>query len=196
MGAAKHDVTTLLQAWNAGDLEARDRATALVYGELRRRAAAHLRRERREHTLQPSALVHEAYLRLVDQRQTAWQNRAHFLAVLSRMMRRVLVDHARGRLAAKRSGKWSRVALADADEIAGSELAIDLLDLDVALNQLAVFDARKSRVAELRFFGGLSLTEMGHVLDVSPKTVERDWQMARAWLFKTLSGQPSLRDDT
>jgi RNA polymerase sigma factor (TIGR02999 family) len=196
VGAAKHDVTALLQEWNAGDLQARDRATALVYGELRRRAAVHLRRERREHTLQPSALVHEAYLRLVDQRQPAWQNRAHFLAVLSRMMRRVLVDHARGRLAAKRPGKWLRVTLSDAAEIAGSEREIDLLDLDVALNRLAVFDERKSRVAELKFFGGLSLTEMGHVLDVSPKTVERDWQMARAWLFKTLSGGPSPRDDT
>jgi RNA polymerase sigma factor (TIGR02999 family) len=194
MGAAKHDVTALLHAWNAGDLEARDRATALVYGELRRRAAAHLRRERREHTLQPSALVHEAYLRLVNQR-AVWQNRAHFLAVLSRMMRRVLVDHARGRLAAKRSGKWARVTLADADEVGGSAVEIDLLDLDAALSRLAVFDARKSRVAELRFFGGLSLTEMGHVLEVSPKTVERDWQMARAWLFKTLSGDSSPRDD-
>jgi RNA polymerase sigma factor (TIGR02999 family) len=195
MGAAKHDVTTLLQAWNAGDLEARDRATALVYGELRRRAAVHLRRERREHTLQPSALVHEAYLRLIDQRQAAWQNRAHFLAVLSRMMRRVLVDHARGRLAAKRSGKWARVTLTEAEEVAGSEFEIDLLDLDVALERLAMLDERKSRVAELRFFGGLSLTEMGHVLDVSPKTVERDWQMARAWLFKALSGAPAPRDD-
>jgi RNA polymerase sigma factor (TIGR02999 family) len=195
MGAAKHDVTTLLQAWNAGDLEARDRATALVYGELRRRAAVHLRRERREHTLQPSALVHEAYLRLIDQRQAAWQNRAHFLAVLSRMMRRVLVDHARGRLAAKRSGKWARVTLTEAEEVAGSEFEIDLLDLDVALERLAMLDERKSRVAELRFFGGLSLTEMVHVLDVSPKTVERDWQMARAWLFKALSGAPAPRDD-
>ena len=196
MGAPDHDVTALLHAWNAGDLAARDRATALVYDELRRRATVHLRRERNEHTLQPSALVHEAYLRLVDQRDTVWQNRAHFLALFSRMMRRVLVDHARGRLAAKRSGKWARVTLADADAIGGSELVIDLLDLDAALNRLAVFDARKSRVAELRFFGGLSLTEMGHVLEVSPKTVERDWQMARAWLFKTLSGDSSLRDDT
>ena len=196
MGAAKHDVTALLHAWNAGDLEARDRATALVYGELRRRAAVHLRRERRDHTLQPSALVHEAYLRLIDQRHAVWQNRAHFLAVLSRIMRRVLVDHARARLAVKRSGKWARMTLEDADGNAGSELEIDLLDLDIALNRLAVFDARKSRVAELRFFGGLSLTEMGHVLEVSPKTVERDWQMARAWLFKTLSGNSSPRHDT
>jgi RNA polymerase sigma factor (TIGR02999 family) len=190
MADAQRDVTALLRAWNAGDLEARDRATALVYSELRRRAAAQLRRERPSHTLQPTALVHEAYLRLVDQQHAVWQNRAQFLAVLSRMMRRVLVDHARARLAAKRSGKWPRIALADADAIAGSPVDIDLLDLDVALERLAAFDSRKSRVAELRFFGGLSLEEMGHVLEVSPKTVERDWQMARAWLFKTLSGRP------
>ena len=195
MGAGKNDVTALLRAWNEGDVDARDRATALVYGELRRRAAAHLRRERREHTLQPTALVHEAYLRLIDQRPAVWQNRAQFLAVLSRMMRRVLVDHARARLAIKRSGQWARLTLTDADELAGSGIQIDLLDLDVALDRLAAFDARKSRVAELRFFGGLSLTEMGHVLEVSPKTVERDWQMARAWLFKALSGARSPRDD-
>ena len=195
MSATNHDVTTLLRAWNAGDLDARDRATALVYAELRRRAAVHLRRERRAHTLQPTALVHEAFLRLTDQREAVWQNRAQFLAVLSRMMRRVLVDHARARLAVKRSGKWARVTVASADEIAGSGIEIDLLDLDVALNELAAFDARKSRVAELRFFGGLSLAEMAHVLEVSPKTVERDWQMARAWLFKTLSGDPAPRDD-
>ena len=195
MGATKHDVTALLRAWNAGDVGARNRATALVYGELRRRAAAHLRRERREHTLQPTDLVHEAYLRLIDQSHAVWQSRAQFLAVLSTMMRRVLVDHARARLATKRSGKWLQVALADADEMPGAPMEIDLLDLDVALNRLAQVDARKGRVAELKFFGGLSLTEMGHVLDLSPKTVERDWQMARAWLFKTLSRGSALRDD-
>lgn len=195
MSATKHDVTALLRAWNAGDVGARDHATALVYGELRRRAAVHLRRERREHTLQPTDLVHEAYIRLIDQSHTVWQNRAQFLAVLSRMMRRVLVDHARGRLATKRSGKWLRITLADAREMPGAPLEIDLLDLDAALSQLSQLDARKSRVAELRFFGGLSLAEMGHVLDVSPKTVERDWQMARAWLFKALSGGPAPRDD-
>ena len=162
---------------------------------MRRRAVAHLRRERPEHTLQPTALVHEAYIRLVDQRRVVWQSRAQFLAVLSRMMRRILIDHARARLAGKRSGRWPRVTLADAEDVAGSPLGIDLLDLDLALDRLAAFDERKSRVAELRFFGGLSLEEMGQVLEVSPKTVERDWQMARAWLFKTLSGQPVPRDD-
>jgi RNA polymerase sigma factor (TIGR02999 family) len=194
MSESTRNVTELLRAWNAGDAEARDRATALVYDELRRRAAAQIRRERPGHTLQPTALVHEAYLRLAGQR-TVWQNRAQFLAVLSRMMRRILVDHARARLAAKRSGRWPRVNLADVDDIAGSSRSIDLLDLDLALDRLAAFDPRKSRVAELRFFGGLSLEEMGHVLELSSKTVERDWQMARAWLFKMLSANPAAHDD-
>jgi len=191
--AGNHDVTRLLRAWTAGDLEARDLAMALVYRELRRRAAAHLRRERAGHTLQPTALVHEAYLRLVDQRDIVWQNRAQFLAVVSQMMRRILVDHARARLAGKRSGRWARVTLGIADDAAMASNQIDLLDLDAALSRLAAFDARKSRIAELRFFGGLSLEEMGHVLDVSPKTVERDWQAARAWLFKTLTTDQTSR---
>lgn len=193
MGDSKQEVTELLRAWNAGDLTARDRAMAL-YRELRRRAAAHLRRERPGHTLQPTALVHEAYIRLIDQRDAVWQNRGQFLAVVSQMMRRILVDHARARLAAKRSGRWSRVTMADADDVAMSATQIDPLDLDAALEQRAALDARKSRLAEPRFFGGLSLEEMGLVLDVSAKTVERDWQLARAWLFKTLSGQQERRD--
>jgi RNA polymerase sigma factor (TIGR02999 family) len=195
MADPKRDVTELLRAWNAGDPEARDRATALVYGELRRRAAAYLRRERVGHTLQPTALVHEAYIRILNQRRVIWQSRAQFLAVLSQMMRRILVDYARARLAGKRSGKWPRVSLADVDDVGGSSIQIELLDLDLALDRLATFDARKSRVAELKLFGGLSLEEMGHVLEVSPKTVERDWQMARAWLFKTLCGHQVSRND-
>jgi len=194
VGDSKQEVTELLRAWTAGDLDARDRAMALVYHELRRRAAVHLRRERPGHTLQPTALVHEAYIRLIDQRDAIWQNRGQFLAVVSQMMRRILVDHARARLAAKRSGRWARVTMGDADDVAMSATQIDLLDLDAALERLAAFDARKSRIAELRFFGGLSLEEMGLVLDVSAKTVERDWQLARAWLFKTLSGQQERRD--
>jgi RNA polymerase sigma factor (TIGR02999 family) len=191
----KPEVTELLRAWSAGDLDARDRAMALVYRELRRRAATHLRRERPGHTLQPTALVNEAYIRLVDQRDAVWQNRAQFLAVVSQMMRRILVDHARARLATKRSGQWARVTLGDADDVATSPTQIDLLDLDAALERLAAFDARKSRIAELRFFGGLSLEEIGQLLDVSSKTVERDWQAARAWLFKMLSGQPQRQLD-
>ena len=192
-GDSAHEVTQLLRAWNDGDLEARDRALELVYRELRRRAAAHLRRERPGHTLQPTALVHEAFVRLTDQHNAIWQNRAQFMAVVSRMMRRILVDHARARLATKRSGRWARVEL-EAEAATISPNHIDLLDLDAALDRLAAFDARKSRIAEMKFFGGLSLEEMSEVLEVSSKTVERDWQAARAWLFKTLSAQHESGD--
>jgi RNA polymerase sigma factor (TIGR02999 family) len=185
-------VTQLLHAWAAGDLDARERAVGLVYSELRRRAAAHLRRERPGHSLQPTALVHEAYLRLVDQRRVNWQNRAQFLAIASRMMRRVLVDRARARHAGKRGGGDMHVTLDEAASVA-APVGIDVLDLDVALERLAAFDERKSHVAELRFFGGLSLEETGHVLQVSAKTVERDWLAARAWLFRALSQPHALR---
>jgi RNA polymerase sigma factor (TIGR02999 family) len=194
MGSPPHDVTQLLHAWGDGDLDARERVVALVYEELRRRAAAHLRRERQGHTLQPTALVHEAYLRLVDQRDADWKNRAQFLAVASQMMRRILIDRARTRKRAKRLGDRQQVSLDDV-VLASQPLEIDVLDLDVALTKLEAFDPRKCRIAELRFFGGLSLEETGHVLDVSLATVERDWQGARAWLFKTLTAQ-APRDDT
>lgn len=184
--STSHDVTALLRAWSEGDVGARDRLMPIVYNELRRRAAAYLRRERRTHTLQPTALVHEAYLRLVDQDRAAWQNRAHFLAVASQMMRRILVDRARARHMAKRSGRWARVTLDD-DLVAGPNVDLDVIDLDDALSRLAAFDLRKSRIAELRFFGGLSLQETGHALGLSVATVERDWRAARAWLFKELS---------
>lgn len=160
----------------------------VVYDELRRRAAACLKRERQSHTLQPTALVHEAYLRLVGLRQPALRNRAQFFAVAAEIMRRILVDWARAHATAKRAGQWSRVTL-DPDLAATPPLDVDVLDLDAALNELATVDARKSRVAELRFFAGLSLEETGAVLQVSPKTVAREWQIARAWLFKALSGQ-------
>lgn len=187
MGAPGHDVTELLRAWGNGDLGARDRLLALVYDELRRRAAARLRRERRGHTLQPTELVHEAYLRLIDQNRAVWQNRAQFFGLASQMMRRILVDRARAHRMAKRSGRWARVTLDEA-VVATRPTDVDVLDLDAALTRLAAFDERKSQVAELRFFGGLSLEETGEVLGVSLATVERDWQAGRAWLFKTLSG--------
>lgn len=181
-----HEVTELLQAWGEGDLGARDRLVPLVYDELRRRAAAYLRREPRHQTLQPTGLVHETYLRLVDQRRVVWRNRAQFFAVASQIMRRVLVDRARRRRTAKRSGGWARVTLEEA-AAATQPAEVDILDLDAALRGLAAFDERKSRIAELRFFGGLSLEETSQALGVSVATVERDWQAARAWLFKTLS---------
>ena len=191
MSTPPHDVTELLHAWGHGDLDARARVVALVYEELRRRAAAHLRRERQGHTLQPTALVHEAYLRLVDQRRAVWQNRAQFYGVASQMMRRILIDRARARKRVKRVGARQHVSL-DHVDIATRPLDIDVLDLDVALTKLEAFDPRKSRIAELRFFGGLSLEETGQVLDLSLATVERDWQGARAWLFKTLSAPPPV----
>ena len=188
MTAPSHNVTQLLRAWSDGDLSARDRLMPLVYEDLRRRAAAHLRRERQNHTLQPTALVHEAYLRLVDQNRAVWQNRAQFFGVASQMMRRILVDQARAHQMAKRSGRWARVSL-DEGIAAAPPVDVDIIDLHDALTRLAVFDGRKSQIAELRFFGGLSLEEAGDVLGVSLATVERDWQVARAWLFKELSGQ-------
>jgi RNA polymerase sigma factor (TIGR02999 family) len=183
------DVTELLRAWSGGDTSAGDRLIPLVYDELRRRAAAYLRRERRGDTLQPTALVHEAYLRLVDQRRAAWQNRSQFFAVASQMMRRILVDRARARKVAKRSGRWARVTLDEAGKVSQPR-GVDVLDLDAALLRLEEFDPRKSRIAELRFFGGLSLEETGELLGLSIATVERDWQAARAWLFKALRDAP------
>ena len=185
MGTPGHDVTELLRAWGDGDLGARDRLLPLVYQELRRRAAVYLRRER-GHTLQPSDLVHEAYLRLIDQHGTAWRNRGQFFGLASQMMRRILVDRARAHRTAKRSGRWARVTLDDA-VMATRPTDVDVLDLDAALKRLAAFDERKSQIAELRFFGGLSLEETGEALGLSIATVERDWQAARAWLFKALS---------
>ena len=191
MDARQHpdvDVSGLLEAWSHGDVEARDRLMAVVYQELRRRAAAHLRRERVGHTLQPTALVHETYLRLVRQDHVAWQNRAQFFGVASQMMRRILVDRARARNMTKRSGRWARVTL---DEGVAQRKAheVDVLDLDHALVELATFDRRKSQIAELRFFGGLSLEEVGHVINLSVATVEREWQAARAWLYARLTGK-------
>jgi RNA polymerase sigma factor (TIGR02999 family) len=154
----------------------------LVYAELRRLAASYLRRERPDHTLQPTALVHEAYLRLVDQTQARWQNRAHFLGVAAQMMRRILVDHARGHRAEKRGGDFQILSLDENIDVSG-ERAADLVALDEALKRLAELDPQKSRVVELRFFGGLSVEETAEVLGVSAPTVKRQWRMAKAWLY-------------
>jgi RNA polymerase sigma factor (TIGR02999 family) len=182
------DVSGLLEAWSHGDVGARDRLMALVYQELRRRAVAHLRRERVGHTLQPTALVHEAYLRLVRQDVVAWKNRAQFFGIASQMMRRILVDRARARKMNKRSGRWARVTL---DEAVAQHHAreVEVLDLDHALVELETFDPRKGKIAELRFFGGLSLEEAGHVVGLSVATVEREWQAARAWLYARLTAR-------
>lgn len=182
------DVSGLLEAWSHGDVDARDRLMGVVYEELRRRAVAHLRRERVGHTLQPTALVHEAYLRLVRQDLAGWKNRAQFFGIASQMMRRILVDRARARNMNKRSGRWARVTL---DEGVAQHQAreVEVLDLDHALVELATFDPRKSQIAGLRFFGGLSLEEAGQVVGLSVATVEREWQAARAWLYARLTGK-------
>jgi RNA polymerase sigma-70 factor (ECF subfamily) len=182
------DVSALLDAWSQGDAEARDELMPLMYDELRRRAAAFIRRERAEHTLQPTALVHEVYLRLVGQERAQWRNRAQFLAIASAMMRRILVDRARARNMAKRSGRLARVTLAEHARGAAPR-EVEVLDLDAALEELAALDPRKARVAELRFFGGLSLEEVGTVLGTSVATTMRDWQAARAWLYRRLTRQ-------
>jgi RNA polymerase sigma factor (TIGR02999 family) len=186
-----HKVTALLHAWTAGDLRARNRLMSVVYRDLHKRAAAYLRRERVGHTLQPTALVHEVYLRLVEQRRVVWQNRGQFFGVAAQLMRRILVDRARARKMAKRSGQWARVTVDDAARAIPS-VNVDVLDLDAALARLATFDARKCQLAELRFFGGLSLAEAGEALGISLATAERDWQAARAWLSKEL--RPERRD--
>lgn len=179
-------VTALLQGWGRGDLQARDALVPLVYRELRRRAAAYLRNERAGHTLQATALVHEAFIRLVGQDRVAWQGRAHFFGMAAQMMRRILVDHARERQAGKRLGGAVRVEL---DEGIASVPAIDceVLSLDVALDELARLDPRQAQVVELRYFGGMSEQEVGVVLSLSRATVTREWQSARAWLYRRMT---------
>ena len=180
-------VTGLLRAWGEGDTKAGDRLMPLVYAELRKRAAAYLRRERPGHTLQPTALVHEAYMRMAGQDRAAWKNRAQFFGVAACMMRRILVDHARALNMAKRAGRLINVELQD-DHAVVAAPDIDVLALDEALTRLAAFDARKTAVAELRFFSGLSVEETAQFLGVSVATVEREWQVARAWLYSALKG--------
>ena len=184
------DVTGLLLAWRAGDASAGERLLPAIYDELHRQAARAMRREDDAHTLQPTALVHEAYLRLVDQQRVEWRNRAHFFGVAAQMMRRVLVDHARTRLAAKRGGALHRVTLADVGAGAehGGKDELDVLALHDALERLAVFDPDQARLVELRYFGGLGIEDTAEALGVSPATVKREWAVARAWLRRELEG--------
>jgi RNA polymerase sigma-70 factor, ECF subfamily len=184
-------VTQLLVDWSKGDQKALDRLMPLVYSELRRQAGNYLRRERQGHTLQPTALVNEAYLKLIDQKNVKWQNRAQFFGVSAQLMRRILVDHARAHQADKRGGlDQQRLSITSAGELGAKQLAsepaIDLLALHEALNELAVIDPQQSRIVELKFFGGLSIEETAEVLGIGHATVERDWKMARAWLRRKL----------
>ena len=185
------DVTALLVAWTNGDEAARDRLFEAVYDELRRLARGRLRRERPDLSLAPTVLVHEAYLKLIDQRRVQWQNRSHFYSIAGHVMRRILVDHARARAAAKR-GDHARIPLDDVD-VGIAPRDVDVLALDAALDKLASVDRRQSALVELRFFAGLTVEEAAAALDVAPITVKRDWALARAWLFRELQGQRLMR---
>ena len=186
--ASPEPVSELLRSWGRGNLQARDELLSLVYLELKRRAGAYLRRERQDHTLQPTALVHEAYLRLIGQERVAWQNRAQFFGIAAQMMRRILIDHAREHQAAKRPGAGLRVAL---DDRVGASPPVDceMLLLDQALEELARLDERQAQIVELRYFGGMSEREVAAVMSLSRATVTREWQTARAWLYRRMTKQ-------
>jgi RNA polymerase sigma factor (TIGR02999 family) len=182
------ELTQLLIAWSRGDARALEQLTPLVYAELRKIAHRYMNRERAGHTLQTTAVVHEAFLRLLGNPQENWHNRAHFYAIAAQMMRRILVDYARANLRTKRGGETIRVALEDIDApVTEPALDPDLIALDEALEKLVEIDPRRGRVVELRFFGGLSVEETAHVLQVAPDTVVRDWRVAKAWLFRYLN---------
>jgi RNA polymerase sigma factor (TIGR02999 family) len=186
----KTEISLILKSWGGGNRTATEELMSLVYDELHKIATQYLRKERSDHTLQPTALVHEAYLKLVDISDITWQDRAHFFAVSSQVMRHILVDYARARETEKRGGEIQKITLDEA-LISSGELAktpdIDLLALDDALRQLATFDPQQSRIVELRFFGGLTIEETADVLQISPATIKREWSLAKAWLHKTLT---------
>jgi RNA polymerase sigma factor (TIGR02999 family) len=186
---ASSQVSALLADWSRGNRDALDQLLPLVYAEMRRIAARQLRKERIDHSLQPTALVHEAYLRLVDQRQVDWQNRAHFFGVAALVMRRILVDHARRHAAAKRGNGLRLVPIDEATESAAPN-EVPILALDHALDRLAAVDATLAKIVELRVFGGLTIEEAAHVLDVSPSTAKRDLRTAKAWLRRELGPEP------
>jgi RNA polymerase sigma factor (TIGR02999 family) len=180
-------ITALLQAWSSGDQAALGALFPAIYGELRHQAERYMRRQPVGHTLQATALVNEAYLRLVDQKETEWRSRAHFFGVAARAMRSILVDHARARQAAKRGAGAARLTLGQVGDVADRKPAVDVLDLEEALQRLAELDPEKERLVELRYFAGLSIEEAAQVLGVSPATLKRQWNTARAWLRRELS---------
>jgi RNA polymerase sigma-70 factor (ECF subfamily) len=185
---AEDNLTGLLHDWREGDKAALDRLTPIVYDELRRIAHRYVQRERNGHTLQTTALVNEAYLRLAGQQRVDWQNRAHFFAVTAQVMRHILIDHARRRRYAKHGGEIQQVPIEDAT-LMSEQRAAELIALDEALDELGKLDPRKSQVVELRYFGGLSLEETAEILEVSLMTVRRDWRAAKAWLYKAVNGE-------
>jgi len=182
------DITQLLLAWSGGDSEALDKLTPLVYRELKKLAESYLRRERAGHSLQPTALAHEAYIKLIDQQNVQWQNRAHFFGIAAQAMRRILVDHARARLAGKRGGGGEVVPLDEAVDVS-DQRADQLIALDEALKRLSELDPQRGRVVELKYFGGMTLEETAEVLGVSRAKVIREWRIAKAWLYGELSKQ-------
>jgi len=182
-----HEITQMLREWSDGKREALDELMPLVYDELHRQAARYLRRESQGHTLQTTALIHEAYLKLVDQREVQWQNRAHFFAIAAQAMRRILVGYARTKQREKRCGGDAKLPLGEAISVAVDEKAVDLIALDEALTKFAAIDFQQARVVELRYFSGLSLEETAEVLHISRATVARDWNVARAWLHRELT---------
>jgi RNA polymerase sigma factor (TIGR02999 family) len=189
---SQRQVTQLLLDWSDGDQDALNKLIPLVYQELKRMARYYMRRERADHTLQTSALVNEAYIRLVDYKKMRWQDRAHFFAVAAQAMRRILVEHARGRTRAKRGGEVRKVSLDEAATLADGKAA-DMVALDDALNGLAEFDPRKSQIVELRYFGGLNIEETAEVIGVSPATVKREWNTAKIWLHREITSPPSTQ---
>jgi RNA polymerase sigma factor (TIGR02999 family) len=187
MAEPSQQITRLLVEWSAGDRTALDQLLPLVYNDLKKLAGSHLRRERTGHTLQGTALVHEAFLRLVDQRDATWQNRVQFFGIASQVIRRILVDHARQRNAQKRGGEALRVTIDESIAVPAGGADFDVLALEDALEKLAALDERQSRIVELRFYGGLSVEDTAEALGLSPATVKRDWSLARAWLFRELN---------
>jgi RNA polymerase sigma factor (TIGR02999 family) len=185
------EITALLNEWSRGDQEALERLMPLVHGELRQLARSYFRHESEGHTLQPTALVNEVYMRLVEQRKVQWDNRAQFFAFAALLMRRILVDHAKARNTAKRGGDVRKLPLDEALTVGGRTLDLDLLALDAALTELADLDPRQARVVELRFFAGLTHEEVADVLAISVTTVKREWQTARLWLFRRITGSES-----
>jgi RNA polymerase sigma factor (TIGR02999 family) len=183
------DITLLLRQAGEGKENAPDELLNAVYEELRRLASAYMRRERSDHTLQPTALVHEAYVQLVGWKNVNWQNRAHFFAVAARIMRQVLIEHARQKSSVKRGGSWQKIVFNEAISFSGQDVKeFDLLEINDAINALAEFDKRQARIVELKFFGGLTDEETGEALGVSSKTVQREWTLAKAWLRRRLKG--------
>lgn len=184
----QHEITRWLQEWSSGKENALEALMPVVYAELHRQAASYLRRERVGHTLQATALINEAYLKLIDQREVNWQNRAHFFGIAAQAMRRILVDHARSRHRDKRGGGAENLPLEAAEFATSGDGTVDLIALDEALTRLALLDERQSRIVELRFFSGLSVEETAEALGVSPATVKNEWRTAKAWLFQELNG--------